>query len=193
MNVIGLDPSATSSGVVVLSPQLEVLHAAAITPASDGPARLRQIYNDVAEVSARFGPFAAAVREDYAILATNRPYLLGEVGGVTQAAVYPHTKALYACAPKALKKFLSGNASATKADMRVAAQSRYGFDSDCDDIVDAYGLARIAATLAGYASPVYRPSLEVVYAIRQAAAGGAPKPRRAPRTRRQGVGDAEVC
>ena len=44
-------------------------------------------------------------------------------------------------APTSLKKFVTGNGRASKADMIEAVAERWGFHADNDDIADAYGLA----------------------------------------------------
>lgn len=174
---IGLDMSATSTGVVVLNRQLVVDYARTINPVTDGAERLHEIYSTLCAIARRYGPFEAMVREDYSIRSTNRPYLAGEVGGIAQVAMVPHAARIFAAAPKQLKKFASGNAEATKGEMMAAVKARYGFETESDDIADAYVLARIGACLAGYDTPKERPALEVFAAI-TTAAGAGPKPKK---------------
>lgn len=163
--VIGLDMSATSTGVVVLNHALGVDYACTINPSCAGAERLHEIYSVLTEIARRYGPFAAMVREDYAVGATNKPYLMGEIGGIAQVALYPHSGQIFEVAPKQLKKFVSGNASASKGEVMEAVKGRYGFETVSNDIADAYVLARIGACLSGYDARQERPALEVIHTI----------------------------
>jgi Holliday junction resolvasome RuvABC endonuclease subunit len=176
--ILGLDMSANATGVVVLTNELTVEYARTIEPDCTGAERLHEIYATLTTIARRFGPFAAVVREDYALGATNKPYLLGEVGGIAQVALYPHTGRFFEVAPKQLKKFASGNASATKGEVMEAVKHRYGFATTSDDIADAYVLARIGACLTGYDTPEERPALEVIHAIIRKAIDGVKAPKR---------------
>jgi len=191
--VLGVDTSATSTGVVVLSHELKVLYASAITPAGTGAERLRSIYMALDGIARAYGEFAVVVREGYAVGATNRPYLLGEVSGIAQVALLPHTDRLTECAPKALKKFFTGNACADKKAMMLAADARHGFKTTIDDVADAYALARVAACLAGYLRPTERAALEVIRVIEANDRGEEPaKPAKAPVRRRASVSAFEL-
>lgn len=132
-------------------------------------------------IADQYGPFEVAVRENYAVGATNMPYLAGEVGGVVEITIYPRSGSFHHCAPKALKKFAAGNASATKKEMMASVLTRYGFATTSDDIADAYALARVAACVAGYATVTDRPGMEVLHAMATTAAEGPKKRRRSVR------------
>lgn len=161
MAVIGLDMSANSTGVVILRDG-EVELARLITPKTVGPERLHEIYMELKSIAVSHGPFEVVVREDYAVGATNRPYLLGEVGGIAQVAMFTSAERIVHCAPKTLKKFATGNASASKGEVMDAVLRRYGFDTIHDDLADAYGLARIGLCLAGFERPRDRAALEAL-------------------------------
>lgn len=191
-SVIGLDMSATSTGVVVLSRELTVEYARTINPTCHGAERLYEIYATLTEIARRYGPFAAMVREDYAIGATNKPYLMGEVGGIAQVALYPHAGRVFEAAPTQLKKFASGNASASKGEVMEAVKGRYGFETESDDIADAYVLARIGACLSGYDARQERPALEVIHAIIHKAIDGVKPPKRRAIARRASVLASEL-
>lgn len=182
--VVGLDMSANSAAVVVLCPSERVLCATTIVPGVVGPARLHKIFLELTRITQTYGPFQVAVREGYAMGATNRPYLLGEVGGITQAVLYPYTGLLTECAPKALKKFAASNACASKREVMDAVRARYGFDTDSDDIADAYALARVALCLANYVKPSRRDELEVLEVIRAGAETETPRRKKSVRVRK---------
>lgn len=167
LSVIGVDPSATSMGVVILGSDMSERYAGTICPDSEGPERLMELFSALDELARIYGPFAVAMRESYAMGSTNRPYLLGEVGGITQLVLFRNSIALYECAPKVLKKFATGNASASKAEVMTAigSRGRGWFDTDSDDVADAYVLARAAACIAGYAVTDERAALEALRTI----------------------------
>jgi len=162
---IGVDPSARSTGVVVLREDGLVLHAEALEVETTGVARLAEIRNRLADICRRYGPFDVGVRESYSLGSTNRPFLLGEVGGIVQLALHDYASRVEECAPKALKKFATGNASASKDEVMRAITARWGEHYDNDDIADAYVLARIGLSLLTPKDIVRRDQLEVVKKI----------------------------
>lgn len=162
---IGVDPSARSTGVVVLREDGLVLHAEALEIETTGVARLVEIRNRLAAICKRYGPFDVGVRESYSLGSTNRPFLLGEVGGIVQLALHDYAGRVEECAPKALKKFATGNASASKAEVMRAVSARWDAHYANDDIADAYVLARIGLSLLAPKGIVRRDQLEVVKKI----------------------------
>jgi crossover junction endodeoxyribonuclease RuvC len=78
----------------------------------------------------------------------------GELGAIVKLAVYDHF------APKAgglryptivqpttLKKFVTGNGTAKKNNMMLAVYKKWGYETDDDNLADAYALARVALAL----------------------------------------------
>lgn len=162
---IGVDPSARSTGVVVLREDGLVLHAEALEIKTTGVARLAEIRDRLNGICGRHGPFDVGVRESYSLGSTNRPFLLGEVGGIVQLALHDNARRVEECAPKALKKFATGNASASKAEVMRAVSARWDAHYANDDIADAYVLARIGLSLLAPKNLVRRDQLEVVHKI----------------------------
>lgn len=189
--VIGLDLSADCTGVVIVDRDLDVLYTGTIEPDGVGPERLYAIHVELTMLARRYGPFESMVREDYSMGSTNRPYLLGEVGGLAQVALFRHVGGIAHVAPKLLKKFATGNAAASKEEVMRANERRHDFFTGSNDIADAYVLARIGACLAGYATPRDRPSLEVLAELRRASVEG-PKPKRKAMRRQASVLESEL-
>lgn len=70
---------------------------------------------------------------------------LGQINGIVQLVLSLHGVAEPLKVPPAtLKKFVTGNAQATKGLMRQGTQKLWNLDIDQDDLCDAHGLARIA-------------------------------------------------
>lgn len=189
--VIGLDMSANSTGVVVLDFALDVVYEGTIEPPCTGPERLHHIHQQLEMIARRYGPFDTMVREDYAVGATNKPYLLGEVGGIAQVALFRHVGRIVSVAPKQLKKFASGNAAASKAEVMRALELRRGFVTSNDDIADAYALALIGGAIAGYYAPKERAALEVLVALETEGSEDA-KPKRKAMRRQASVLESEL-
>lgn len=167
MRFIGVDQSATGTGVVVLEADGTRHHHRLIAPTERGPARLRCIYEDLTAVAYHYGPFEVGVREGYSYGSLNQPFTLGEVGGIVQLVLVQNCKRLEECAPAALKKFMASNASAKKATMMEAVKAITGYEYDDDNIADAHALAEVARALGGAAQLDRRAALEVALNIQR--------------------------
>lgn len=145
--VVGIDQSPNHTGVAILNRYDGSL---ALSELIEHDERLRDLarlvyIRDRLYAMLPKGDIAIGVWESYAMKSTNRPFLLGEVGGIVQLALYDAGARVECAAPKALKKFVTGNASATKAEMVATIEQRWGatFPGNDDNLADAYGLARM--------------------------------------------------
>lgn len=68
---------------------------------------------------------------------------LVEVGTLIRKTLWDHKIPWYDAPPSLLKKYVTGKGNAKKPDMAAAIKARWGFESKSDDVVDAYGLARL--------------------------------------------------
>ena len=93
-----------------------------------------------------YRPIVLAALEGYSIESQNRPFDLGEVGGIVRLCLTRHKIKYLVVSPMSLKKFVTGkgNAAADKEAMRRAVNKKWGVDFDQNDECDAYGLARVA-------------------------------------------------
>ena len=171
--VAGIDPSLTSTGVVVfrgdLNPRLE-----RVCPPKglDGPARLVWLQDHVAAILQVERPVLVAV-EGYAMgtgRGAGRTYHIGEWGGVLRVGMWAHHFPYVDVPPAVLKKFATGRGNAKKSEVRVGVWKRWLFEDVSDDVVDAYVLGRIAqAVLGGEASKAQREALAKLGDVRSAA------------------------
>lgn len=164
---VGIDASLTSTGLVVLDlTDGQVLRATAIRPQGSGVSRLAAIQDALkAEMAAWAGHPLHIAMERYGYDSFGRNSEIGEGGGAIKLALYRTLvgRARYPTlvAPNQLKKFVAGVGSGKRApkkeDMKLEVFKRWGYEYSgpgSNDVIDAYGLARIAQMLM---SPVEMP------------------------------------
>jgi len=78
---------------------------------------------------------------------------LVEQGAIIRLAIYRQGIPFIEVPPLTLKKFVSGNGGAKKKDMLLALRERWKFETNDDNIGDAYGLAMIGVTLLDQRTP----------------------------------------
>lgn len=88
-----------------------------------------------------------AVVEGYAYGNRNSIVSLVEIGTLIRMALYTAKIPWYDAPPSLLKRFVTGKGNAKKPDVANAVKERWGFTSTSDDVVDAYGLARLGQAL----------------------------------------------
>lgn len=148
MIYIGIDPSLTRPGLAVLNEDgsLGVVSSLA-TKKLRGGERLAAIYNwALAHIPdcTDGHQTAKSVIEGYAINANNRPFDLGEAGGVLRLALTIRGVAYEVVPPATVKKFITGNGQATKDQVAACIKRTWGLSFVNDDETDAYGMARMA-------------------------------------------------
>lgn len=87
------------------------------------------------------------VVEGYAYGNRNSIVSLVEIGTLIRMALYEAQIPWYDAPPSLLKRFVTGKGNAKKPDVAKAVKERWGFESTSDDVVDAYGLARLGQAL----------------------------------------------
>lgn len=141
MNIIGLDPSLTATGIADPIGETTVVYPKACT----GDDRLGYLYTEVRE---HLYAAQLAIVEDLPTHA-NGAGKTGMAQGVVRLAVLRSTADLITIPPATLKKFATGKGNATKADMRMALYQRTGQDIRDDNQVDAWWLRALGHQLAG--------------------------------------------
>ena len=165
--VVGIDQSVLHTGVCVLDVVTGRALLTLIEPSTKLSNIERLVYLQTQLNVALHGVFASVgVLEGYSISSLNRPFDLGEVGGITKLALHAHSKAVYAAAPKQLKKFVTGNGSASKEQVKDGVCALWGPRIEDDNLADAYGLARIAACIANPKEAIRRAQLEISVAVK---------------------------
>lgn len=94
------------------------------------------------------GQVKLAAIEGYAMAAQNRPFDLGEVGGVVRLRLFRLGVPFVVVPPALVKRFAAGNGQATKDQVRQAIKRKWGLNILQEDQADAFVLAKIAHAVA---------------------------------------------
>lgn len=175
MSFLGIDQSLNATGVCRVNAEGSVVAVATVDPkgARDGD-RLLLVKHAVASMATEIR-FAAL--EGYSYDSVGRVFELGEIGGVIKVLLHESNIEYVVVPPAMLKKFATGNASASKEDMLDAA-TQCGCKAVDDNQADAFFLARIAcAYVRGGATR--RCEMEVLHALRN------PNPKKSRRRARR--------
>jgi Holliday junction resolvasome RuvABC endonuclease subunit len=119
-------------------------------------------------VAAMTNEVSFAALEGYSYDSVGRVFELGEVGGVLKVLLHERNIEYVVVPPALLKKFATGNASASKEDMVDAAKQR-GCAAADDNQADAFFLAHVARAYIRGGAP-RRCELEVLHALRNPSA-----------------------
>ncbi len=174
MAFLGVDQSLNATGVCRIDEDGRITASATVDPEGhiDGE-RLHLIKRAVSTFAADI-KFAAL--EGYSYDSVGRVFELGEIGGVLKVLLLELSIPYVVVPPVLVKKFATGNTSASKDDMVVAAKAR-GYAFDDDNQADAFFLACIARAFHKDV-PRYRCEMEVLRSLRN---GPTKKPRRRAR------------
>lgn len=180
MIYVGIDPSLTSPGLAILESDGSLRGTFSLaTKTLRGGARLEAIYKwalGLLPDCTSGAETGRAVIEGYAIKANNRPFDLGEAGGVLRLALTIRGIPYEVAPPATVKKFITGNGQATKEQVAAAIKRNWGFSFVQEDEADAYGMAQLARSLlTGQARHPFQ--LEVVAKINGGRALGSRPPR----------------
>lgn len=157
---IGLDPSVTHTGLVILSPRGDILCQQAILskPSKDGwrgqVRREQKIVSQIKTVidqTMKLHGMAVIFCEDYApsrYAKSSIPTI--ELGGLLRAMLAMLPDTVEFVSPATLKQFATGKGNSDKVAVAVALSKRFGVDFGGDDnIWDAYALSRLALAVSG--------------------------------------------
>lgn len=146
MPVVGIDPS-TSTGLVCLdSDSGECVAKQVVFPTRKGFYRLQSIATSVRSLIEEWKPEKVVI-EGYAYGNPHTLVILVEIGTLIRQVMYQQGVDWYTVPPTTVKKFVTGSGSAKKGDMAKSVKEKWGFVNACDDVVDAYALARIGLIL----------------------------------------------
>jgi len=142
MNVVGIDPSLTSTGVAHADGQFTIKWP------GKGVDRLDDVYRRV--ISGAIWPDEApdlVVIEGYAHGRGHQAHQMGELGGVIRLAMRHAGVTFLDVAPPSLKKYATGKGNAGKELVLVEAVKRLGYDGSSTDEADAMWLRQIGLAL----------------------------------------------
>jgi Holliday junction resolvasome RuvABC endonuclease subunit len=163
VSFLGIDQSLNATGVCRMNGEGVVTTVATVDPkgARDGD-RLLLVKRAIMALATTEVEFAAL--EGYSYDSVGRVFELGEIGGVVKVLLLEAGIEYVVVPPALVKKFATGNASASKDDMTSCARDAGCVVAD-DNQADAYFLARIAqAYVRGGATR--RCELEVLHTLR---------------------------
>ena len=165
---VGVDPAIRRIGICVLNDTtVELLRSFSTPPRMRGPKRLQNLRD---QVHAALLPYKKRMRyvavEGQALDASGDLDQLGQAAGVIMLVLADlGGTELLRVPPNSLKKFVSGNGSASKARMLRATKMWWELDcGDDDDACDAHGLAQFVREAHEHTSTV-RHQIEAVRAI----------------------------
>ena len=171
---IGVDPSVTSTGVVIIGQNETYVHR--IQPGKRrGPECLDYIVTHLEMALSNSAlsdtweelPSSEVLGavEGPALGATSRADDLGQVRGVVLLTLYRHGIPSLMVAPTSLKKFATGHGQAKKDKMVESAVAELNRDLN-DDEADAYWLSRVAQAYHDTSGPLTRTQRKIMYGIR---------------------------
>ena len=166
MPFLGIDQSLNGTGLCLLATDASSARLSTVDPGNlVGGKRLVAIKNALVALcrSVEWRLDFAAL-EGYSIGSVNRPFDLGEVGGIIRLILTENGIPYEIVPPVQVKQFATGTTGATK-EVMVAAAQALGATPSTDDEADAFFLARIARA---YHSKVEmsRREMDVIHALK---------------------------
>lgn len=150
MIVMGIDPSLTSTGIVVLDGDKILLSRAIVTKPGDYQRdilRLMAIRDEIVDILYRSRPDRVAI-EGFSMGSKGRAVCqIGMLGGLIRELLESWSDRGYTwheVPPTTLKKFVTGKGNAAKDEMRLWCYKKWAVEFQSHDEVDAYSLARYA-------------------------------------------------
>jgi Holliday junction resolvasome RuvABC endonuclease subunit len=143
--VIGIDPSSTGTAIAHGDGTVRVVRLSNLPKGSVPGVRMGRIERIVCEVQTAVeaaGPINLAV-----IL--HAAASQAELGGILRWHLWRQGITVLELAPGTLKKFATGDGSASKTAMVIAARDRLGYDGLSDDEADALWLRAAGLTVLG--------------------------------------------
>jgi len=143
VHILGIDASLTHTGLVVLNPANELIHAETVSPKTKGVQRLFDYGQYIEHFLYEYEP-VIAVMEGYAFTpAVGHAFGLGELGGIIKCELFKHKTPMHIVAPMSLKKFGTGSGKGDKNKIMLSVYRKYGVELKDDDQTDAFILAQI--------------------------------------------------
>ena len=140
---IGIDLSYSSTGVVMLQGDGQQCAAfKAGKPKDSFENRVKELWSKMEKFLPPPGVASIAI-EGAAYAAEFNAFRLGELSGAIKVYLTEAGYSYKIVPPTVLKKFATGKGNAPKTYVAAQVARKWGFTNPCDDIVDAYVLARI--------------------------------------------------
>jgi crossover junction endodeoxyribonuclease RuvC len=150
--VIGIDPSSTSTAIAHHDGAVRLVRLSNLPKGSVPGVRMNRIKHIVADVQVAVDAareVALAVIEGYAYGTLHAAASQAELGGILRWHLWGQGITVLELAPGTLKKFATGDGSASKTAMVIAARDRLGYEGLSDDEADALWLRAAGLTVLG--------------------------------------------
>lgn len=149
MLVVGIDPSLTNTGVVILDDKGE-LKSQKLFHSKPQPNRIKRIDKLLGDVFCfiidninHHAPILFGL-EGYSYGSQHFAHQLGELGGILRYKLYiSNWYNTVEYAPTMVKKFTTGKGNAKKDLILLNVFKKYGYETDSPDIADAYAIAKL--------------------------------------------------
>lgn len=145
--IMALDLSLRSTGLVILSREISIIESIVIKPHLKlrfAP-RLSYILLQIKFYYEKYIPKLVVI-EDYAFSARGMVFSIGELGGVVRLWLYERGIPFLIVGPSQLKKFVSGKGNCPKERILLSAFKKWKIDMQTD-MVEAYCLARVGLAI----------------------------------------------
>lgn len=169
--VIGIDPSYTATGIVVLNSGGQVLATKTIKTSAEKSCikRAADIAEDISHFFLTHKPILAVI-EGFAYARTKQAHQLGYLGYRLREYItcsqWGHSE-LLVVAPTQVKKFATGKGQAPKDIILQQVYKRWHYEAKNNNIADAYILARIGLAYLKKETDLPAFQLEVLKAIQK--------------------------
>ena len=141
--VLGIDPSSTGTAIAHHDGTVRVVRLSNLPKGSVPGVRMGRIQRIVTEVQVAVeaaNGVDLAIIEGYAYGTLHAAASQAELGGILRWHLWRQGISVLELAPGTLKKFATGDGSASKTAMVIAARDRLGYDGLSDDEADALWL-----------------------------------------------------
>ena len=160
MRFVGIDAGITTTGICILQEDgtYEPIEVAAPETIKKSPDSIRfnWLLNSI-EAAVDFGKEKSLYMfEDYAMWGKGQITRIAEFTGILKHRIYlsqrirygnlAHNR-IFVCSPNTLKKFATGAGKGKKSLILKAVYKKWDFDTDSDDLADAFVLAKICQML----------------------------------------------
>ena len=166
--VMGIDPSLTSTGLVVLENDC-LVSSGTLEVKEKGIARLLALQKELEAKLLEYQPTLVVV-EGYAFARANQAHQLGELGGMIRLLLTQKQVPWIEVPPTQAKKFAAGKGNAPKDLILMNVYKRWGVEFGTSDEADAYVLARIGQAILGDLKGLTQEQVKIIKAIKKAAA-----------------------
>lgn len=163
--VMGIDPSLTSTGLVVLENGNLILHEI-LEVKEKGIARLLTLQNILEGRLFAYKPDLVVV-EGYAFARSNQAHQMGELGGMIRMLLTQKRVPWLEVAPTQVKKFATGKGNAAKELILMNVLKRWGVEFQVSDEADAFVLAKIGQAVLGDIKGLTQDQVKIVKAIKR--------------------------